>query len=149
MFIQLLPIIILFLFPIITNLFSAAFGPETTPSQPKMATAPRMVFDEADPEAGFTEQRRTPTLHIDYFVKEKDVAELSNKKLFEMDKNAELMFMRMLREGCAEEQEHKRKLADEAQGWFFQDPEKMDLAVRYETPSCARYEHLARALRAY
>ena len=57
MFMQLLPIIILFLFPIITNLFSAAFGPETTSSQPKMATAPRMVFDEADPEGPRPGQR--------------------------------------------------------------------------------------------
>ncbi|KAJ2906974.1 hypothetical protein MKZ38_009837 [Zalerion maritima] len=160
MIIQLLPLIVLFLLPIITNLFGAILG-DPSPSgsssgvgnhgnagsNARMNSGPKMVFDEADPEAGFTEQRQTDTLHIDYFMQEQDVEGLSNKKLYDLDRNAEVTYMKKLRDDCMVEQAHKRDLSEQAQGWFFQDDEKMEVAIRYETPSCARYEQFARVLR--
>lgn len=172
MLIQLLPLIVLILFPIFSNLISAIlFEPYPSSSstssysssggngashqhqkqspyqrqhaatQANMPKAPKMVFETADPERGFTEQRTMPRLGVGYYMQEKDVAAMTSKNLYEMDKHAEVAFLNQLQANCREEQARKKKLAEEAQGWFYQDPDKMELAVRYETPSCAIYEN--------
>lgn len=141
MFVQLLPIIILFILPVITNLFGTILGGDsvggaTGPKQPPM------VFEEADPVQGFTEQRTMADLGIDYFVREKDIEKHSEKDLFNLDRRAGMIYQNALRSQCSEEMKEKNRLAGLARGWFVDDPEKMEVALRYEMPSCERYERL-------
>jgi len=123
--------LILFIFPLLQSLFS---GGTTQPA------GPRMVFDT--PEPPFTQERETANLKVKYFVNPRDVQSYTQYKLSQLDKNAEIKLVRHLRAECENEMLHKQRLYDEAQGWFRQDPIKMDVANRFETPSCRRLEKM-------
>ncbi|KAI1765247.1 DUF1977-domain-containing protein [Hypoxylon sp. FL1150] len=129
--ISLLPILFLFIFPLLSSLFSGA------DSQPAL---PPMVFDAAQPP--LTLHRVTPKLDIDYFIDPAMVADWTDYKLRQLDKEAEVMFSRALRRHCEAEARTKRDLIDKAQGWFFPDPEKMKIADSFELKSCQRMESL-------
>ncbi|KAL7907081.1 DUF1977 domain-containing protein [Trichoderma velutinum] len=125
----LLPILLFFVIPLVTSLFS---GGSSTPA------TPRMVFD--DPKAPFTEGRTTPNLNVKYFVIPSDVASYSKSKLTQLDRTAEINLVRQLRYECENEVMHKRQLRENAMGWFYQDPEKMATADAYKMPACDRLE---------
>lgn len=127
----LLPILLFFIIPLITSIFS---GGSSTPA------TPRMVFD--DPKAPFTEGRTTPNLNVKYFVIPSDVASYSKSKLTQLDRTAEIQLVRQLRYECENEVMHKRQLRENAMGWFYQDPEKMAAADAYKMPACSRLETL-------
>lgn len=127
----LLPIIFLFLFPLLSSIFS---GGSSTPS------GPRMVFDA--PEFPYTHERVTPKLNVKYYVNPTEVKLYSKSQLSRLDNTAEVGLVRHLRVECESEMLHKQRLYDEAQGWFTQDPGKMDIAKRYEVPSCQRLDRL-------
>lgn len=126
----LLPIIFLFLFPLLSSIFSG--GGSSTPGPP------RMVFD--NPEDPYTQERETPRLRVKYFVNPFDVKHKTKSQMKGMDNNAEHVLLNHLRAECENEMMHKQRLFDAAQGWFTQDPEKMEVANRYELPSCRRLE---------
>lgn len=126
--IGLLPVLILFIFPLLTSIFSG-FGE----SQPSL---PNMVFDH--PQSPQTYQRTTPKLRVDYYVDPNDIAGWQDHKLRQLDKEAELGFVRVLRRRCDTEIRTKQDLEDKAQGWFFPDPDKMKIARDFEMPSCKR-----------
>ncbi len=123
----LLPILLLFIFPLLSSLLSG-------PSQPAM---PRMVFDKAEPP--YTYARKTKT-NIKYFVNPKDFTPFKDNpnKLSQLDNFAEVTLVRTLRAECERETMHKNQLHEQAQGWFFQDPEKMEQAKKFELKSCNR-----------
>ncbi|KAI1195272.1 DUF1977-domain-containing protein [Nemania serpens] len=127
-FVSLLPVLILFVFPLLTSLFSG-FGE----SQPNL---PSMVFDSPQPPQ--TYHRTTPKLRVDYFVDPSEVAGWQDHRLRQLDKEAELGFVRVLRRRCDTEIRTKQDLIDRAQGWFFPDPDKMKVADEYELTSCKR-----------
>ncbi|KUI62820.1 putative J domain-containing protein C17A3.05c [Cytospora mali] len=127
----LLPIIFLFLFPLLSSLFS---GGSSTPS------GPRMVFDF--PEYPYVHERITPKLNVKYYVNPTDIKTYSKSQMARMDNNAEIGLVRHLRAECENEMLHKQRLYDEAQGWFKQDPAKMEVANRFETASCRRLDML-------
>lgn len=129
--ISMLPILFLFIFPLLSSIFSGG------DSQPAV---PSMVFDAAQPP--LTHQRVTPKLDIDYFVNPEDVSGWSDYKLRQLDKEAEVMFSRALRRRCEAEYRTKRDLIDKAQGWFFPDQEKLKIADQFEMKSCERLEGL-------
>ncbi len=126
----LLPILLLFIFPLISNLFSGS----------EHSATPRMMFDESEPP--FTLRRMTPNLNIAYFVNPVDVQDWTKYKLTQLDRTAEVNRVRGLRVECENEMMHKRRLVDAAQGWFRPDPEKMDEAKRFKMPSCQRLDNL-------
>ncbi|ORY64205.1 uncharacterized protein BCR38DRAFT_409591 [Pseudomassariella vexata] len=128
---SLLPIIFLFLFPLLTSLFSSG------DSQPSV---PNMVFDEARPP--YTLHRTTAKFGVNYYVNPKDIAGWTDHKLKTLDLQGDSTFMRVLRARCESELNTKQDLADQAQGWFFQDPERMRLAKEYPLPSCNRLEKM-------
>lgn len=99
-----------------------------------------MVFDMAEPP--YTHERITPNLKVKYYVNPKDVSSYSNYKLTQMDKNAEIGLVRHLRAECENEMMHKQRLYEEAQGWFTQDPDKMEVANRFEPMSCRRLDSM-------
>ncbi|KAH0523107.1 hypothetical protein TsFJ059_008158 [Trichoderma semiorbis] len=127
----LLPILLFFIIPLVTSIFSGGSSTSATP---------RMVFD--DPKAPFTEGRTTPNLNVKYFVIPSDVASYSKSKLTQLDRTAEINLVRQLRYECENEVMHKRQLRENAMGWFYQDPEKMAAADAYKMPACQRLETL-------
>ncbi|CAJ2511967.1 Uu.00g075920.m01.CDS01 [Anthostomella pinea] len=127
----LLPILFLFLFPLLTSLFS---GGESQPAVPNMA------FD--GPLPPLTHHRTTPRLHVDYYVDPHEVAGWSDYKFKQLDKEAEVGLVRLLRRQCDTEMRTKQYLVDQASGWFFQDPDKMKIARDFEMSSCHRLDSL-------
>lgn len=128
--VSLLPILFLFIFPLLTSLFSG-FGE----SQPAI---PNMVFDQPHPPQ--TYHRTTPKIRVDYYVDPNDIAGWTDHKLRQLDKEAEVGFVRVLRRRCDTEIRTKQDLVDKAQGWFFPDPDKMKIARDFEMPSCKRLD---------
>ncbi|KAK1836076.1 hypothetical protein QBC39DRAFT_326672 [Podospora conica] len=131
----LLPILLLFVFPLLSSLFSEGGTFTSTPS------TPNLVFDQPHPPL-YTLERKMPTLGTKYYLNPADVATYTPSKLHTLDKKAEVILVQQLRVKCEDEAEHKRKLKEQAQGWFYQDPEKMAVASRYEMPSCRRLNRL-------
>ncbi|KAI8634335.1 DUF1977-domain-containing protein [Xylariaceae sp. FL1651] len=128
--VSLLPILFLFIFPLLTSIFSG-FGD----SQPSL---PTMVFDSPNPPQ--TYHRTTPKLGVDYFVDPHDVAGWQDSRLRQLDKEAEQGFVRVLRRRCDTEMRTQQDLVDKAQGWFFPDPDKMKIARDFEMTSCRRLD---------
>ncbi|KAL7623657.1 Chaperone protein dnaJ [Parahypoxylon ruwenzoriense] len=129
--ISLLPILFLFVFPLLSSLFSG--------SEPQSAVPP-MSFEAASPP--LTLHRTTSKLGFDYYVDPTDVVGWSDYKFRQLDMEAEIGFVRILRRRCDAEMRTKRDLLDKAQGWFFQDPEKMKIADQFEMSSCKRLDAL-------
>ncbi|KAI1106432.1 DUF1977-domain-containing protein [Jackrogersella minutella] len=129
--ISLLPILFLFVFPLLSSIFSSG---EQQPA------VPSMVFDAASPP--LTYHRTTPKLGVDYFVDPAEVVDWSDFKFRQLDKEAEVGFVRALRRRCDTEMRTKRDLIDKAQGWFFPDPDKMKIADQFEMTSCKRMDAL-------
>lgn len=130
----LLPILLLFIFPLISSLFSG-------PAQPP---APSMVFDTPQPPL-YTKERTIPEIGVKYYVNPNDIAHYSGYKLGQLDKTAEVTLVRQLRVGCEREMLHQQRLREAAQGWFFQDPDKMAQADNYKMPNCKRLMKLGKA----
>lgn len=99
-----------------------------------------MVYD--NPLKTFTEGRTTPNLNVAYFVNPEDIASYSPQKLSQLDRTAEVNLVRHLRSECDNEMIYKQRLRDQAQGWFYQDPDKMQAADAYSMPSCERLQKL-------
>ena len=115
----LLPILFLFLFPLITSIFSGSASGDGYGGAP----APRMSFDTAEPP--LTLHRTTPKFGVDYFVNP-----------------AEVGFARALRRACSAEVRTKQTLLDDAQGWFFPDQDKLRVAKEYQMINCQRLDRL-------
>ncbi|KAH8821208.1 hypothetical protein F5884DRAFT_766938 [Xylogone sp. PMI_703] len=128
---NLLPILILFVFPLLTSLFS---GSSSTPSGPSMR------FDSPVPP--HTHHRHTRHLKVDYYIDPAEVEHLSPSKLSQLDKTAEAAYVRHLRLGCHEETDERTRLINEAQGWFTLDADKMQQAKDMEMKSCKRLDEL-------
>ncbi|KAK3361071.1 hypothetical protein B0T24DRAFT_122546 [Lasiosphaeria ovina] len=125
-----LPILLLFIFPLLSSLFSG--------SSP--AVAPSMTFDA--PHAPYTQERTMPNFGVKYYLNPKDVNTYNDHKLHALDKKAEVILVQRLRVMCEDENLHKQKLREEAQGWFYQDPDKMEVANSMDMPSCRRLKSL-------
>lgn len=128
----LLPIIFLFLFPLLSSLFSAGSS----------AAGPRMVFDS--PEYPYTYERVTPKTNSKYYVNPDDVQGYSRSQFSRLDNNAEIGLVKHLRAECENEMMDRQRLYDAAQGWFSQDQELLDKANRYELVNCRRLERFVR-----
>lgn len=129
----LLPILFLFIFPLLSNIFSGLSSGEPA--------TPRMVFDHAQPPL-YTAQRTTPNYGVRYFVNPHDIEAYTAHKLAQLDKTAEISLVRHLRNECENEMLHRQRLVEDAQGWFFQDPDKMARANEYQMAACSRLETL-------
>ncbi|TDZ27876.1 putative J domain-containing protein [Colletotrichum spinosum] len=127
----LLPILLLFVFPLISSLFSGGSGPST----------PGMSFEH--PRNQYTMQRTMPTLKVPYFVNPADVDSYTKGKFNKLDRVAENHFVSTLQHECENELLTKQRKMEAASGWFFQDPEKMAQAKKHETPSCNRLKHFS------
>ncbi|KAK4458500.1 hypothetical protein QBC42DRAFT_21439 [Cladorrhinum samala] len=127
----LLPIIILFIFPLISSIFSGiTSGP----------APPTMYFDA--PHAEYTMERTMPNLNVKYYLDPRDVQSWTKNKLHSLDQQAEIIIVQELKRECEKQTAHKQRLRDEATGWFYQDPNKMAVAEAFTTPACTRLNSL-------
>ncbi len=124
--IGLLPILLFFVLPLLTSLFSGDSGSST----------PGMVFD--NPQAPYTEGRMTPNHKINYFVRPADIKSYSKSKLQRLDEVAESTAIGQLQVACEREQDYRRRLRNDAMGWFYQDTAKLAQANALKLPSCDR-----------
>lgn len=124
---NLLPLLILFVLPLLSSIFSS-----TTPSGPSIR------FDS--PKDPYTMHRVTPRLKVNYYINPKDVVDYSFRKMNELDKKAETKYVSDLQYGCQAEHRQRNRMVEEAQGWFFEDVEKMEEARNLEMRSCRRLE---------
>ncbi len=124
---NLLPLLILFVLPLLSSLFSS-----TTPAGPDIR------FDS--PEPPMTLHRITSRLKVDYYVNPRDVTEYSNRKMNELDRRAENSYIANLQYECQIEMRTRNRMLEDAQGWFFQDPDKMRDARNYDMRHCRRLD---------
>lgn len=127
---QFLPLILLFVFPLLSSLFSGS----STPSGPSYR------FDAAVPP--HTMQRTTPKLHVNYFVNPGDVEDFSARKFRQLDQRVEVDYVSKLRYACESEIHARDRMIQDAQGWFFPDVEKMKAARSMELKSCRQLDSL-------
>lgn len=126
---QLLPLILLFILPLLSSLFSGATAP----------SGPSYRFDSVSPH---TMQRTTPKLDINYFVNPVDVEDYSSRKFRQLDQRVEVDFVTKLRYECESEVQARERMVQDAQGWFFPDVERMKQARAMELKSCRRLDSL-------
>jgi DnaJ homolog subfamily B member 12 len=126
----LLPIILFFVLPMISSLFSGGSS----------NAIPSMTFDKPHPP--YTHARTLPQLDVKYFVNPADISTYSSSALNRLDRQAQDSFIRRLNNDCDNEIIQKRRLREAAQGWFFQDPERMAEANARKMPSCERLQTL-------
>jgi len=131
--IGLLPIILLVVWPLLSSIFSGL-----APSPP---AAPSMAFD-APPPPLYTLERTMPNFKVKYYLNPADVQAYTPSKLSTLDKKAEVLLVQQLRIKCENEMAHKQQLQYAAQGWFFPDPAKMELANDYDMEACRRLNSL-------
>lgn len=127
---RLLPLILLFVVPLLSSLFSGS----PTPSGPSYR------FDA--PVSPHTLHRTTPKLNINYFVNPLDVEDYSTRKLRQLDQRVEVDYVTTLRYECELEVQARERMIQDAQGWFFPDVEKMKQARAMEMKSCRRLDSL-------
>ena len=129
LFQTLLPLLLLFVLPLLSSLFS---GSGSVPSGPSYR------FDAAVPP--HTMHRTTPKLNINYFVSPSEVADYNSRNFGQLDKRVEVEYVTRLRYDCQTEVNTRERMIQEAQGWFFPDVEKMKLARSLELKSCQQLE---------
>lgn len=127
---QLLPLILLFVLPLLSSLFSGSSNP----------SYPAYRFGDAQPP--HTMGRTTSRLNLNYFVNPNDVEDLSPKKLRQFDQKVEVDYVNNLRFLCETEVHQRERMIQEAQGWFFPDVEKMKQARALELKSCQKFQSL-------
>ncbi|KAF9884182.1 hypothetical protein FE257_002240 [Aspergillus nanangensis] len=127
---QLLPLILLFVLPLLSSLFTGSSTP----------AGPSYRFDAAVPP--HTMQRTTPKLNINYFVNPGDVEDYGARKMRQLDSKVEVDYVTKLRYECETEVHARDRMIQDAQGWFFPDVEKMKQARSLELKSCRRLDSL-------
>lgn len=128
---NLLPLLILFILPLLSSIFSSS---GTAPAGPSFR------FDTPSPP--YTQHRTSNRLKVDYFVNPSEVESLSTRQLRELDKTAEVRYVGQLNIECEAEVDRRRRLVSEAQGWFFVDQDKLAQARAMEMRSCRKLEGL-------
>lgn len=127
---SLLPLLLLFILPLLSSFFSSAPAPQ----------GPSVRFDTAKPPN--TQMRTSTRLKIPYWVNPAEVEDYSAKKWRELDKSAEIKYVHQLNVGCEMEQQKQARMMQDAQGWFFQDEEKMVEARKLDMKNCKRLREL-------
>lgn len=126
---SLLPLILLFILPLLSSLFSGSSAP----------TGPSVNFESTPPN---TQHRVSQRLKVQYYVNPAEVDQFSKQKWRKVDERAEAKYIEILNLKCEYEHSHQQQVMQDAQGWFFIDQEKMDSARKLEKPSCKRLREL-------
>lgn len=124
---NLLPLLILFVLPLLSSIFSSS-----TPDGPSFR------FDSPEPPNIL--RRTMPHLNVDYYLNPAEVEDYSNRKFRDLDRRAESSYVTKLQNECQLELRTRNRMIDDAQGWFFQDVDKMREARNYELRNCRKLD---------
>ncbi|ODV88926.1 hypothetical protein CANCADRAFT_57992 [Tortispora caseinolytica NRRL Y-17796] len=133
--IQFLPLILLIVLPLLSGIWeSFTSGPQT----------PAYRYDYMKP---YTSEFETPNHHIKYYMKPKDVNNLSDRQKLDYGRKVEHNYIQNLKWQCETQYSRQQQDINEAQGWFFTDKDRLDEAMNRELPACNRLEELGMKLR--
>ncbi|KAJ3165215.1 hypothetical protein HDU88_004298 [Geranomyces variabilis] len=129
-FIHLLPVLFIFVFPLISALFSGLTGDND----------PQPTFNFVA-TASHNQPRTTGMRHVQYYVNPRTWARWKAPRsrpddLRKFDQAVEGEYYRDLRQRCAQEQEHKAFNIRSAHGWFTVDQKRLRAAQKMPTPKC-------------
>jgi DnaJ homolog subfamily B member 12 len=127
---NLLPIIVLFILPLLSSVFS---GGDSASSLPEFRFQPAPPYDSL---------RTTPRWKLKYYVNERDIVDYPVRKLNQLDQRVEASYVSTLQYQCQSELQTRNRLMQQAQGWFFQDAERLREARNMDMTSCRRLENL-------
>ncbi|CAG8584554.1 12090_t:CDS:2 [Cetraspora pellucida] len=134
-FLQLLPLILLFLF----SFSSSWFYPAQEPMPPYYLQ-----------ETGrYSQQRFTYSLQVPYFVERVQFSsvEQNPRQLRKFEDNIEVAYIRRLHLDCNAEFTTKQRMINDAKGWLFRDEEKLKAAEARSLPSCEKLMEISRSKR--
>lgn len=123
---NLLPLLILFVLPLLSSLFSAS-----------MPAGPSIHFKPGPPN---TLHRTSQRLNVDYYLDPKDVVDYNSRKMNDLDRKAETQYVSILQYECQIEIRTRNRMMEDAQGWFFQDANRMQEARNYDMRACRRLD---------
>ncbi|KAF1814503.1 molecular chaperone [Eremomyces bilateralis CBS 781.70] len=129
---SLLPLLFLFVLPLLSSIFSGNSEP----------SGPQVRFDSVSPP--YTMQHTSSNLKVPYYVNPRDVQDFGRRQWRDLDKHAETRYVGKLHSECNIETQQRERLVQDAQGWFFQDEEKMQRARQFDMKSCRRLHELTR-----
>lgn len=124
----LLPLLLLFILPLLSSVFSGSGTP----------AGPQMRFDAAVPP--HTQLHTSGSLKVPYWVNPNEVKDYTVKKWKDLDKKAEGKYIGHLSAECEWEQNQRNRLANEAMGFFWTDHEALERAKKMEMPSCRKLQ---------
>jgi len=137
-FSQVLPLLVVLLFSLLSSLFSGewSFGGNNS-------SQPAFVFH---PHSPYTQMRTTPRHNIHFYVDPKEINSLSQRKLSQLDQRAESTYINTLKHDCELEYTRKKRVLEEAEGWFSRDEELYRKAKSMKMPNCKRLEEMGYSL---
>ncbi|KAF2719537.1 DUF1977-domain-containing protein [Polychaeton citri CBS 116435] len=121
----LLPLLLLFILPVLSSLFS---GGGSTPS------GPQVRFDA--PMSPQTQSHTSSRLGVQYFVNPADVVGYNEQKWKTLDRQAEQKKVAHVSAECEWEQAQRQRMYDQAQGFFFTDQQLLEKAKAYPMKQC-------------
>jgi len=131
---QMLPVLFLFVLPLLSSLLSDGFGGDNEPKMPKVSLE--------KPIPPYDMRRDMPSYRVPYYVKPQDVESFTQANLKSLDRRVEKQFAINLRADCQLELQHREQMLQDAQGWFFPDADKMREARQLPLAQCRRMESL-------
>lgn len=129
---SLLPLILLFIFPLLSSLFSSS-GP----------TGPAMTFTGAAPP--LTHKLVSEYHKVPYWVNKEEIKDYSKKQKRALSDRAERSYLHHLQVSCDAERQEQNRLAQLAQGWFFQDEAMMQRARNMKMENCVKLNEMTTA----
>lgn len=125
---QLLPILLLFILPLLTSLFSGS-----------SSSGPEVQFHRSPPN---TLHRTTPRFQVNYYLDPRAVDGYSERKLRQLDQTAEVKYINALRYECQIEHSERNRMLEDAHGWFSTDERKLREARSMPMRSCNRLNEM-------
>ena len=93
--------------------------------------------------------RTSQRLKIDYYLDPRDVVDYGSRKMNDLDRKAENQYVTQLQYDCQIELRTRNAMREQAQGWFFQDVDKMREANEFDMRSCRHLDSLGFARSSY
>jgi DnaJ family protein B protein 12 len=127
---QLLPLVLLFFVPLLFSILGDS------------SNGVRPASFEFKHVAPYTVERHTPLHHIPYFVRPDEVSNMPERKLRQLDRQAEVSYIQRMKTRCYNEYELKQQKIADSRGWFFVDLDAYNEALKIPLPSCDRLDDL-------
>ena len=121
---SLLPLLLLFILPLLSSLFSGA-----------APTYPSVRFENAAPH---TQKHVSTKLKVDYYVNPKDTVDYTPKNWRDLSLHVENSYVQKLGTQCEWERTLKQRAYQEAQGFWSRDQVKWQAAEDMPMPACQK-----------